>query len=125
NIIIDGNNSVNDNKLKIKNTYNASADIHKAGIMLYNNANNNVFKKLTIELNIIDTTKDVFTIGVFAGGSSIGEPGNNSFVEVSDIVFINVSQSVYVNGGSDTTNWKISGNTVGSPIDFNKPSLGV
>ncbi|MFD1601435.1 T9SS sorting signal type C domain-containing protein [Flavobacterium artemisiae] len=127
NIIIDGNDSTTDNRLRIYNTYNASPETTKAGISLYDNANNNIVRNLTIQLNVVDTTKDVYTVGVFAGGNSLGNSGNNSNNTISKVTFTNVSQAVFVEGqnSNNTTNWTISENTIGSTADATKPSLGI
>ncbi|KAF2514539.1 T9SS sorting signal type C domain-containing protein [Flavobacterium foetidum] len=127
NIIIDGNDSTTDNRLRIYNTYNASPETTKAGIALNSNADNNIIRNLTIQLNVVDTTKDVYTIGVFAGGNSFGSTGVNSNNTVSKVTFTNVSQAVFVDGSNNnnTINWTISENTIGSTTDANKPSLGI
>ncbi|WP_343615190.1 T9SS sorting signal type C domain-containing protein [Flavobacterium sp.] len=127
NIRIDGNNSVADNNLRINNTYNASPENDKAGISLYNNADNNIIRNLTIQLNIVDTAKDVFTVGIHSGGSTLGSSGNNSTNTVSKVVFTGVSQAVYINGNTDnnTRDWTISNCTIGSSTLATKPSLGI
>lgn len=126
NIRIDGNNSVSDNNLRINNTYSASAENDKAGISLYNNADNNIIRNLTIQLNVIDTTKDVFTVGIHSGGNALGTSGNNSNNTVSKVIFNGVSQAVYINGADNNNrNWTISNCSIGSSVLASKPSLGI
>ncbi|MBF4488217.1 hypothetical protein, partial [Flavobacterium sp. CSZ] len=127
NIIIDGNNTVIDNALRIYNNHATSAQNSRLGIKLYNNADNNIFRNLSIQLNIIDKTIDVYATGVYSGGSTIGNPGNNSNNTISNVKFINVKQPIFIVGNSDNNNknWTITKNTMGSDVEDNQPSLGI
>jgi hypothetical protein len=126
NIIIDGNNTLVDNALRIYNNHTTSAENSRLGIRLYNNADNNIFRNLSIQLNIIDKTKDVFAIGVCSGGTTIGDAGNNSNNTISNIKFINVKQPVFIVGSDNNNkNWTITKSTMGSDVEDNQPSLGI
>jgi len=122
NIIIDGNNTVTDNNLTLYNSYNVGANDNRLGIWLYNDANNNIFRNLSIKMTILGKTIDVFSAGIFSGGNTIGSSGNNSNNTVSNVIFIETKQPIFVEGGS---NWTISKNTIGSSDIEIQPSVGI
>ena len=125
NIIIDGNNTDADNKLKIYNDYSTGAYDNRLGIWLYGGANGNTIKNLTIQLNILGRTIDVYSTGILAGGSSIGNSGNNSNNTVSNVTFTEVKQPITVLGDNNTTNWTITKNTIGGTTVDNQPLYGM
>ncbi|WP_337967749.1 T9SS sorting signal type C domain-containing protein [uncultured Flavobacterium sp.] len=122
NIIIDGNNTGGDNNLTLYNSYTTGANDNRLGIWLYNDANNNIFRNLSIRMTIIDKTVDVFSAGIFSGGNTIGSSGNNSNNTVSNVIFTETKQPVFVEGGS---NWTVSKNTIGSSNIDIQPSVGI
>ena len=122
NVIIDGNNTVTDNNLKLYNSYSTGANDNRLGIWLYNDANNNTFKNLSIQMTILGKTIDVFATGIFSGGNTIGSSGNNSNNTVSNITFTETKQPIFIEGGN---NWIISKNKLGSDNIDIQPSVGI
>ncbi|SHL29849.1 T9SS sorting signal type C domain-containing protein [Flavobacterium saccharophilum] len=122
NVIIDGNNAFTDNNLKLFNNYSNGANDNRLGIWLYNDANNNTFKNLYIQMTILGKTIDVFATGIFSGGNTIGSSGNNSNNTVSNITFTETKQPIFIEGGN---NWIISKNKLGSDNTDIQPSVGI
>ncbi|MGK4566791.1 T9SS sorting signal type C domain-containing protein [Flavobacterium sp. 3HN19-14] len=126
NIIIDGNNGSSNKQLTIYNTFNDSGNSYtvRAATWMYNTAANNKIQNLTLRLNIVGITNGTFSTGVYAGGTVIGNAGDNSGNTVDNVLFTDVKQAVYVNANS-ATNWTVSNSTLGSATDANKPYTGI
>ncbi|MDI1254965.1 MAG: T9SS sorting signal type C domain-containing protein [Flavobacterium sp.] len=128
NIIIDGNNGASDKQLTVYNNFSDSGNSYtqRAAIWLYNTATNNKFKNLIVKTNIVDISAGTLSVGIYAGGSSLGNAANNASNEVTNNTFTNVKQGVYVNGtSSSNTGWTVSNNIIGSTTDSSKPYVGI
>lgn len=136
NIIIDGNNSVSNNKLKIYNTFNNSGNSYtnRAAIWLYNGSDNNIIQNLTLELNIVGADVGVVSAGIFAAGSPAGSPlaldpsstANNLNNTIQNVVFTKVKQAIIVRGQSTSnSDWKILNNVISSTDNNTKAFIGI
>ena len=127
NVIIDGNNSASDNKLKIYNNFDEkNSDNSRLGIMLHGEAENNKLQNFTVQLNILGITIGTYSVGIYSGGNSISKSGNNSNNSILDITFIDVKQAIFINGlNTSNKNWLIQNNKIGSSDDNSKPFVGI
>ncbi|AWA29031.1 hypothetical protein HYN48_02415 [Flavobacterium magnum] len=128
NVTIDGNNGTSDKQLTIYNTFNDSGNSYtaRAAVWLYNTANNNKVKNSILRTNIIDASAGTLSVGVYSGGSGLGNAADNSGNEVSNNTFTTVKQGIYVNGSSSSNaNWTISNNSIGAATDSSKPYVGI
>ena len=129
NVIIDGsNNGTTSRNLTIYNSFStANSFAKRAVINIYNTSSKNIFKNLTLRLNILGIKVGTTSCGFMAGDNTLDNDGNNPDNEISNVVFIDVKQGIIVNGTTATlnANWKINNCTIGSATDDNKPFLGI
>ncbi|MCZ8228926.1 T9SS sorting signal type C domain-containing protein [Flavobacterium sp.] len=125
-VVFDGNNgSVN----KALTVYNNST-VHtspKTVFWLRNTASFNQVRNLNIQQNFSAVSD--FSLGIFAGGSSISTASNanNPNTTVNNVNFVDVKHLLYVNGIDETgnANWTVSNTTNTTTNAVNKPFAGI
>ncbi|MFC0779591.1 T9SS sorting signal type C domain-containing protein [Flavobacterium sp. HJSW_4] len=114
-IIIDGNNTVADNKLKIYNNFDDNNNNYssRVGVWFYKKSENNTIKNLTIELNTLGDQIGTTSTGVLASDESFNN-ANNANNTIQNVTFINVKQGIVVKGQNknNNTGWKILNNKI-------------
>ncbi|MDY0990353.1 T9SS sorting signal type C domain-containing protein [Flavobacterium sp. CFBP9031] len=114
-IIIDGNNTVSDNKLKIYNNFDDINNSYssRVAIWLYKKSENNSIKNLTIELNTLGDAIGTTSTGILASGDSFDSNANNADNTIQNVIFVNVKQAIVVKGqNKNNIGWKILNNKV-------------
>jgi hypothetical protein len=114
-IIIDGNNTLADNKLKIYNNFDDINNSYssRVAIWLYKKSENNSIKNLTIELNTLGDAIGTTSTGILASGDSFDSNANNVDNTIQNVTFVNVKQAIVVKGqNKNNTGWKILNNKV-------------
>ncbi|RYJ39484.1 RemA [Flavobacterium anhuiense] len=114
-IIIDGNNTVSDNKLKIYNNFDDINNSYssRVAIWLYKKSENNSIKNLTIELNTLGDAIGTTSTGILASGDSFDSNANNIDNTIQNVTFVNVKQAIVVKGqNKNNTGWKILNNKI-------------
>ncbi|MDQ0476862.1 T9SS type A sorting domain-containing protein [Chryseobacterium sp. MDT2-18] len=125
NIIIDGNNLSADNMLTIYNKNNFGYG-KRAAIQFYNDSSNNKIQNLKVNLEIAGITTGILSVGIFAGGQSLGTKGNNPNNTIKNVTFTNVKQALMVVGeNQNNKDWNILNNTIKSTDDNTKAFLGI
>ncbi|GAA3752289.1 hypothetical protein GCM10022422_42120 [Flavobacterium ginsengisoli] len=114
-ITIDGNNTLDDNKLKIYNNFDGNSYSSRVAIWLYKKSENNIIKNLTIELNTLGDAIGTTSTGILASGDSFDSNANNSNNTIQNVTFVNVKQGIVVKGqNKNNEGWKILDNKIGS-----------
>ncbi|QLC67033.1 T9SS sorting signal type C domain-containing protein [Flavobacterium sp. LPB0248] len=128
NIIIDGNNGVADNKLKIYNNLDDSNDKYakRVAIWLYKKSENNKFQNLTIELNALAPEIGTISTGILASDDNFDNSANNANNTIQNVTFTNVKQAIVVKGqNKNNSGWKILNNKIVTMTNNVKAFLGI
>ncbi|MBL0736418.1 T9SS sorting signal type C domain-containing protein [Flavobacterium sp. GN10] len=127
-IIIDGNNTVADNKLKIYNNLDDSNNKYakRVAIWLYKKSENNKFQNLTIELNALAPEIGTISTGILASDDNFDNNANNANNTIQNVTFTNVKQAIVVKGqNKNNSGWKILNNKIVSTTNNVKAFLGI
>ncbi len=128
NVILDGNNTIANNRLKIYNTFNDTNNSYtnRCALLLYNGSDNNFIQNLNIELNIVGIDVGTISTGIMAGGSSLNTDGNNPNNTIQNVTFTKVKQAIIIRGqNASNSDWKILNNQITSTDNNTKAFLGI
>lgn len=140
NIIINGNNSNNQNSRNLTLQNNNAVNYLSQTVFWIASNGTNAATNITIKNTILKNTNrnqdGLWLSGVFSGGNASTDNGtisnsmataNNTNTQISNNEFINIRQGVHVNSNTNSTritNLTITNNKLITTVDSQKPDMG-